>query len=130
MSTQSKNRLSVSTYSFHRALGVNYRDLPGDDGTRPCVPVHGPGTLTLLELPKRVTALGIHTLEISHPHLPSRDPAYLNELRDALVRNAVQSAFYPVYADEGARLVQEYGVDTARLPAAILHEGRCPMTPR
>jgi hypothetical protein len=84
------DRLSVSTFSLHRALGVNYRDLPGDDGSRPCVPVHGPGALTLLELPAKLADFGIRTLEISHPHLPSRDASYLAELRGALEQAGVQ----------------------------------------
>lgn len=84
MHASTPSRLSVSSYSLHRALGVNYRDLPGDDGSRPCVPVHGEGVLTLLELPARIAAVGIATLEISHPHLPSREPAYLDELRSAI----------------------------------------------
>jgi hypothetical protein len=109
MPTQNLNRLSVSSYSFHRALGVNYRDLPGDDGSRPCVPVHGPGTMTLLELPERIAAMGIHTLEISHPHLPSRDPSYLKELRDAIRQAGVSLLSVLVEAgdltdpDHGAR---------------------------
>jgi len=46
-----------------------------------------------------------------------------HELRDALTRNTVPIGFYDVDSDAGARLVQEYAVDTTRLPAAILHDG-------
>ena len=46
-----------------------------------------------------------------------------HELRDALTRNTVPIGFYAVDSDAGARLVQDYGVDTTRLPAAILHDG-------
>ena len=46
-----------------------------------------------------------------------------HELRDALTRNTVPTGFYAVESDAGARLVQENGVDTSRLPAAILHDG-------
>jgi len=84
MATQDVTRLSVSTFSLHRALGVNYRDLPGDDGLRACVPLYGPGTTTLLDLPERIASNGILTLEISHPHFPSRERAYLDELRAAI----------------------------------------------
>ncbi len=78
------SRISVSSFSLHRTLGVNYRDLPGDDGTRPCVHIHGPGSCTLLALPERIAEAGLLTLEISHPHLPLRDESYLKELRYAI----------------------------------------------
>jgi sugar phosphate isomerase/epimerase len=87
MSTENQNRFSVSSYSLHRTLGAMYRDLPGDDGTRPCV--RPPGTTTLLELPARLAEHGYHTFEISHPHLPSREPAYLNELRASIAEAGV-----------------------------------------
>ena len=67
MSTRDMSRLSVSTFSLHRELGVNYRDLPGDDGSRPCIPVYGPARLSLLALPERIAEAGILTLEISIP---------------------------------------------------------------
>jgi sugar phosphate isomerase/epimerase len=40
--------------------------------------------LALLELPAKLHAFGIHTLEICHFHLPSRDRAYLAEVRGAM----------------------------------------------
>jgi thioredoxin reductase (NADPH) len=46
-----------------------------------------------------------------------------HELRDALTRNTVPIGFYTLDSDAGARLVQAHGVDTTRLPAAILHDG-------
>jgi sugar phosphate isomerase/epimerase len=63
---------------------MNYRDLPGDDGTRACLPLYGPGTMGLLNVPEKIASSGILTLEISHPHLPSRESAYLHELRAAI----------------------------------------------
>jgi sugar phosphate isomerase/epimerase len=42
------------------------------------------GGLPLIELPAALAAFGIHTLEICHFHLPSRDPVYLDELAAAL----------------------------------------------
>ena len=84
MASANLSRISVSSFSLHRTLGVNYRDLPGDDGTRPCMPLFGPASCTLLDLPDRIADAGLLTLEISHPHLPSRDPGYLDELRFAI----------------------------------------------
>jgi thioredoxin reductase (NADPH) len=46
-----------------------------------------------------------------------------HELRDALTRNTVPFGFYAVDSDEGRRLLREHGVDVARLPAVILHDG-------
>ena len=76
------DRFAVSSYSLHRTLGAMYRDVPGDDGTRPCL--RPQGALSLLDLPAALAAHGYHTLEISHPHLPSRETGYLSELRAAM----------------------------------------------
>ena len=42
-----------------------------------------------MELPERIASAGIHTLEISHPHLASRDPSYLRDLRGAIQQAGV-----------------------------------------
>lgn len=82
MPAENRNRFSVSSYSLHRTLGAMYRDLPGDDRTRPRV--RPEGTLKLLDLPAALAAHGYYTFEISHPHLPSREPGYLSELKSAI----------------------------------------------
>ena len=87
MAIENLSRLSVSSYSLHRTLGAMYRDQPGDDGSRPCV--RPQGALTLLELPAALVAHGYTTLEISHPHLPSREAGYLNDLKTALAEAGV-----------------------------------------
>ena len=46
-----------------------------------------------------------------------------HELRDALTRNTVPFGFYAVDSEEGQRLVREYGIDVARLPAVIFRDG-------
>jgi thioredoxin reductase (NADPH) len=46
-----------------------------------------------------------------------------HELRDALTRNTVPFGFYPVESDAGRRMVRDRGIDVARLPAVILHDG-------
>jgi len=82
-------RLSVSTWSLHRALGRP--DFYGPaEGERIPIHSHGRGAISLLELPARIAKFGIHTLELCHFHLPSRDPAYLAELRAALRDSGVQ----------------------------------------
>lgn len=77
------NRLAVSTWSLHRTLGRLTPYGPEANGTVPQRTL-SPGALSLLELPARLAAFGIHKLEICHFHLPSRAPAYLRQLRDAL----------------------------------------------
>ena len=133
-------RLSVSSYSLHRLLGVNYRDMPGDDGTRPCVPVHGAGACTLMDLPARIAAAGIHKLEISHPHLPSREPAALEELKHAI--NAAGVSLLSVLVEAGDLTDPNHGardqrwmagwIETAGLLGAErvrLIAGKAPYTP-
>ena len=96
MSDLKKPRLSVSTWSLHRTLG------------RP--PIYGPpgepvdfrpvdGALPLLALPARLADYGIHTLEICHFHLPSREPGYLVQLRNALEESGIQ--LYSLLIDGG-----------------------------
>ncbi|HET9659155.1 MAG TPA: FAD-dependent oxidoreductase [Thermomicrobiales bacterium] len=46
-----------------------------------------------------------------------------HDLRDALARNTVPFGFYAVESDTGRKMVQDYGIDTTRLPAAIFHNG-------
>ena len=80
-------RLSVSSWSFHRALGKP--DFFGV-GQEIAVASHNRGEVSLLELPQKLADMGIHTMEICHFHLPSRDESYLNELRDALQKANVE----------------------------------------
>ena len=138
MSTENLSRLSVSSYSLHRTLGAMYRDLPGDDGTRPCV--RPEGVLSLLALPAALAAQGYHTLEISHPHLPSREPAYLNELRTAIAEAGV--TLLSVLVESGDLTHPDHGerdrkwmegwIETAGLlgaQRARLIAGHAPFTP-
>jgi sugar phosphate isomerase/epimerase len=83
-------RLSTSTWSLHRALGLTYPDTPGQETPHQPQPTYGSGEIALLDVPERVAGLGIHTLEICHFHFPSTDPAYLAELRDALASAGVE----------------------------------------
>lgn len=94
----SSPRLSVSTWSLHRTLGVTYRDAPGEIRSGPHE-TYGAGNLSLLDVPARVAAAGIHTLEICHFHLPTRDDAYLGELRSALKESGVE--LFSVLVDNG-----------------------------
>ena len=89
-------RLSVSTWSLHRTLGTPA--FYGIDGTIP-VESHGKGAVSLLELPQRLADFGIHTLEICHFHLPTLDPGYLRDLREALEHSGIE--LFSVLVDDG-----------------------------
>ncbi|MEN9935634.1 MAG: hypothetical protein RLZZ387_2213 [Chloroflexota bacterium] len=99
-------RLSVSSWSLHRALGRPAFYGPEDD----VIPAesHGRGPVSLLELPARIAAFGITTLEICHFHLPSRDPGYLAELRGALRDAGVQ--LFSLLVDAGDVTSPAHGV--------------------
>lgn len=79
------DRLAVSTWSLHRTLGRLPNYGPEANGTVPARPI-APDVLSLVALPARLAAFGLHKVEICHFHLPSREPAYLHQLRDALAR--------------------------------------------
>jgi hypothetical protein len=91
-------RLSTSSWSLHRVLGPVYWDSPAKPHREPEYP-YGPGNITLLELPARLAQSGIHTLEICHFHLPSREVSYLNELRAALKDAGVE--LFSLLIDDG-----------------------------
>ena len=78
-------RLAVSTWSLHRTLGRLPNFGPEANGTVPQRTATA-GALSLLELPARLAAFGLRKVEICHFHLPSREPAYLHQLRSALER--------------------------------------------
>jgi sugar phosphate isomerase/epimerase len=60
-----------------------------------------------LDLPARIAAFGIRTLEICHFHLPTRDAAYLNELRSALDSAGVE--LFTILIDDGDITHPEHG---------------------
>ena len=75
---------TVSTWSLHRTLGRSVGpDSAALGGPFIDAPADG-GGLTLLELPAALKAHGYGAVQICHFHLPTRDPAYLAQLRDAL----------------------------------------------
>ncbi len=78
--TNHAHRFAVSTWSLHRTLGRP--PITGPDQHAPWQV--GPEALSLLALPAKLAAFGINKIEICHFHLPSRDVAYLAQLRTAL----------------------------------------------
>jgi sugar phosphate isomerase/epimerase len=59
-------------------------------GDKPPFATTIPAALTLVEVPARIAAAGIHTLEICHFHLASREAAYLGQVRDAIAAAEVE----------------------------------------
>jgi hypothetical protein len=95
-------RLSVSTWSLHRTLGRPAGYGPGQE-----MPEPSQQGVSLLELPAKLDAFGIHTLEICHFHLPSRDRGYLIELRDAMLAAGVEP--FTLLVDAGDVTDPKYG---------------------
>src|SRR5689334_261736 len=91
-------RLSVSTWSLHRALG-RPAFYGAAEGVLILVDTRNRVEITLLDQPARVAGAGIHTLEICHFHLPSRDRSYLGELRGAIEAAGVQ--LFSLLDDDG-----------------------------
>ena len=89
-------RISTSSWSLHRSLGKPA--IPTPDSPPAAGPVPG-ATLSLLELPGRLAAAGIGTLEICHFHFPSTDAAYLSELKAAAKAAGVE--LFSVLIDAG-----------------------------
>jgi sugar phosphate isomerase/epimerase len=85
----SQARLSVSTWSLHRSLGKPTIYGPESRVANAGIPTQ-PAAFSLLELPARIAAAGIHTLEICHFHLPSLESAYLQQLRAAIDEAGVE----------------------------------------
>jgi len=100
-------RLSTSTWSLHRTIGVTYPDSPAQRNDGKAVTTYGAGTLPLLEIPARLASMGIRTLEICHFHLPARDGAYLDDLRAALDKAGVQ--LFSLLIDDGDQTHPENG---------------------
>lgn len=89
MNNSNRARLSVSTWSLHRSLGRPKIYGPEATGPQSATPTTPPA-FNLLELPARIAAAGIHTLEICHFHLPSTEPSYLQQLRSAIEEAGVE----------------------------------------
>ena len=84
-------RLSISSWSLHRALGSVFHKLDGSTREN--------GDISLLELPAKIAERGIKTLEICHFHFPQVDDDYINSLRTSLDKAGVE--LFSILIDEG-----------------------------
>ena len=91
-------RVSVSTWALQPLLN---RAFPGRPGAPNGVmfETQGGSKLSLLEVPAFLADLDIHTMELCHFHLPSREAAYLAEFRSAL--DAAGVTLWSLLVDEG-----------------------------
>ncbi|WP_375450105.1 sugar phosphate isomerase/epimerase family protein [uncultured Devosia sp.] len=78
------DRIAVSTWSLHRMLGTTYPHNLDSQAIGPVQETYGEGSESLLDIPSAIANRGINRLELVSFHLPSHDPIYLGELRDAL----------------------------------------------
>lgn len=99
-------RVSVSTWALHGALGLTYWDRPGSP-TKQRAETYGPGTVALLDVPARLAEMGIHTMELCHFQIPTRDVAYLEDLRAAL--DAADVQLFSLLIDDGDITHPEHG---------------------
>lgn len=106
MNASSHPRLATSSWSLHRALGMTYPDAP-DKPNSGATATYGSGNITLLDVPARLAAMGIQGFEICHFHMPSREPAYIDELRQALQSAGVE--LLTLLIDDGDITHPEYG---------------------
>ena len=99
-------QLSVSSWSLHRSLGnVPFYgpERGGQVGSQPSKPAE----FSILELPTRIAAFGITTLDLCHFHLPSCEAGYLQQVRTALDKAGV--TLWSLLVDAGDITHPEYG---------------------
>ncbi|WDR06745.1 TIM barrel protein [Devosia rhodophyticola] len=84
------DRIAISTWSLHRMMGTTYPHDLDSLAITSAQETYGEVNESLLDIPSAIANHGINRLEICSFHLPSRDPVYLGELRDALARVDVQ----------------------------------------
>ncbi|MFD2615420.1 sugar phosphate isomerase/epimerase family protein [Paenibacillus gansuensis] len=95
-----RHRLSISSWSLHRCLGPLRWTVWDEEKRTQTVSIQDqPWELELVDLPKEAAARGLAYLELCHFHFPSREEAYLAELRKAFADSGVQ--FHTLLVDYG-----------------------------
>ncbi|HTM79003.1 MAG TPA: sugar phosphate isomerase/epimerase, partial [Devosia sp.] len=90
MAFNSADRTAVSTWSLHRMLGTTYPHDLDSHAIGRVEETYGSVDESLLDIPSAIANRGINRLELVSFHLPSRDPVYLAELRNALATAEVR----------------------------------------
>lgn len=118
---------AVSTWSLHRTLGSFFADDPVSadrSAAKTSTPDSG---VPLLELPALLHQHGYDTVQICHFHLPTREPAYLDDLRAALAESHITldavlvdagDLTHPSAADEHQAWIAGWLEDSIALGAA------------
>jgi len=80
-----REKLSLSSWSVHRLLGLSRWTVWDEAASRPVTHVEeGDAAIALLDLPQAVAEKGFRYLELCHFHLPALDESYLVQLREAV----------------------------------------------
>jgi sugar phosphate isomerase/epimerase len=94
------NKLAVSTWSLHSALGALHLSRRGDDGQKVPFTFQFPGstpTLDLLDFPRQARdRVGVRQVELCQMHIPTSDPEYLGQLKLALQTAEVEVLAMPI----------------------------------
>lgn len=107
MALQTQRRISVSTWALHSLIGTVAPGRPGEPEARMMGELNLENPLPLLEVPARLAENGYTTMELCHFHLPSRDPGYLEEFRQA--REAAGVELWNLLVDDGDIVHPEFG---------------------
>ena len=119
--------VGVSSWALHSLLGSPpiYGPEAGNivpDSTRGRTAT---ASLSLLELPAELARRGFDSLQICHFHLPTREPAYLAELRDSIAASGLPLGAVLVDAGVGTAsdvaIAMELGADGVLLNTGIAH---------
>lgn len=89
MTTRTSPELAISSWSLHRALGLTFPNRPDHDVAAEAEATYGAGTMSLLDMPRAVAALGIDRIEVCSFHVPRRDADYAAAFHAALAEAGV-----------------------------------------
>jgi sugar phosphate isomerase/epimerase len=84
-----RQRIAVSSWSIHHALGITYTSGPGLPHSSVAAESFGPAQISIYDLPQVLATRGFHRLELCHFHLASQNIGYLNMLREAFAQSDV-----------------------------------------
>ena len=92
--------LSLTTWSLHRNLGpLRWTYWDEEAKTQGTAMDEQPQTISLLDLPALLRENGFQAMELCHFHLPETSTAYLDKLRESIVRSGIR--LYTLLADYG-----------------------------
>jgi len=80
-----KDRLSISSWSVHRLLGLSQWTVWDETASGQTVHAEdGETSVALLDLPREAAQRGFRYLELCHFHLPTVEEPYISQLREAI----------------------------------------------